>query len=71
MFKDKSVAAKALERNVAQIADGFCIRVDLASKTSSRNKRLVFVGNLPNQVEEFAVGKDFLDCGSVVAVRIV
>ncbi|XP_020929752.1 RNA-binding protein 34 isoform X2 [Sus scrofa] len=71
VFKDESAAAKALERNGAQIADGFRIRVDLASETSSRDKRSVFVGNLPYKVEESAVEKHFLDCGSVVAVRIV
>ncbi|XP_062938748.1 RNA-binding protein 34 [Cynocephalus volans] len=71
VFKDESAATKALKRNGAQIADGFRIRVDLASETSSRDKRSVFVGNLPYKVEESAVEKHFLDCGSVVAVRIV
>ncbi|XP_057593251.1 RNA-binding protein 34 isoform X2 [Hippopotamus amphibius kiboko] len=71
VFKDESSATKALERNGAQIADGFRVRVDLASETSSRDKRSVFVGNLPYKVEESAVEKHFLDCGSVVAVRIV
>ncbi|XP_075851592.1 RNA-binding protein 34 isoform X3 [Microcebus murinus] len=47
VFKDKSAATKALKRNGTQIADGFRIRVDLASETSSRDKRSVFVGNLP------------------------
>ncbi|XP_033056211.1 RNA-binding protein 34 isoform X2 [Trachypithecus francoisi] len=58
-------------KNGAQIADGFRIRVDLASETSSRDKRSVFVGNLPYKVAESAVEKHFLDCGSVMAVRIV
>nr|KAF6395568.1 RNA binding motif protein 34 [Rousettus aegyptiacus] len=71
VFKDESAAARALSRNGAQIADGFRIRVDLASETSSRDKRSVFVGNLPYKVEEPAVEEHFLDCGSVVAVRIV
>ncbi|XP_004432439.1 PREDICTED: RNA-binding protein 34 [Ceratotherium simum simum] len=71
VFKDESAATKALKRNGAQIADGFRIRVDLASETSSRDKRSVFVGNLPYKVEESAVEKHFLDCGSIVAVRIV
>ncbi|XP_021564538.1 RNA-binding protein 34 isoform X2 [Carlito syrichta] len=70
VFKDESAATKALKRNGAEIADGFRIRVDLASETSSRDKRSVFVGNLP-YIEESAVEKHFLDCGSVVAVRIV
>ncbi|XP_075851591.1 RNA-binding protein 34 isoform X2 [Microcebus murinus] len=68
---DKSAATKALKRNGTQIADGFRIRVDLASETSSRDKRSVFVGNLPYKVEESVVEKHFLDCGSIVAVRIV
>ncbi|XP_023502955.1 RNA-binding protein 34 isoform X1 [Equus caballus] len=71
VFKDDSAAAKALKRNGAQIADGFRIRVDLASETSSRDKRSVFVGNLPYKVEESAVEEHFLDCGHIVAVRIV
>lgn len=71
VFKDESSAAKALKRNGAQIADGFRIRVDLASETSSRDKRSVFVGNLPYKVEESTVEEHFLDCGSIVAVRIV
>ncbi|XP_011844751.1 PREDICTED: RNA-binding protein 34 [Mandrillus leucophaeus] len=71
VFKEESAATQALKRNGAQIADGFRIRVDLASETSSRDKRSVFVGNLPYKVAESAVEKHFLDCGSVVAVRIV
>ncbi|KAL0609270.1 RNA-binding protein 34 [Plecturocebus cupreus] len=71
VFKDESAATQALKRNGAQIADGFRIRVDLASETSSRDKRSVFVGNLPYKVEESAIEKHFLDCGSIMAVRIV
>ncbi|XP_017203219.1 RNA-binding protein 34 isoform X3 [Oryctolagus cuniculus] len=71
VFKDQSAATKALERNGTHIADGFRIRVDLASETSSRDKRSVFVGNLPYKVEETAVEEHFLDCGNIVAVRIV
>ncbi|XP_010620265.1 RNA-binding protein 34 isoform X2 [Fukomys damarensis] len=58
-------------KNGAQIADGFRIRVDLASETSSRDKRSVFVGNLPYKVEETTVEEHFLDCGRILAVRIV
>lgn len=36
-----------------------------------RDKRSVFVGNLPYRVEEPALEEHFLDCGSIVAVRIV
>lgn len=71
VFKDETAATKALNRNGAQIADGFRIRVDLASETSSRDKRSVFVGNLPYKIEDSAVEDHFLDCGTVVAVRIV
>lgn len=60
-----------MQRNGAWIADGFHIQVDLASETSSRDKRLVFSGNLPDKVEETAVDEHFLGCGSTVAVRIV
>lgn len=71
VFKDESAAAKALQRNGAQIAEGFRIRVDLASETASRDKRSVFVGNLPYKIEDSALEEHFLDCGSIVAVRIV
>ncbi|GAB1293822.1 RNA-binding protein 34 [Apodemus speciosus] len=71
VFRDQSAAAKALQRNGAQIAEGFRIRVDLASETASRDKRSVFVGNLPYKIEESALEEHFLDCGSIVAVRIV
>ncbi|XP_040320962.1 RNA-binding protein 34 isoform X2 [Herpailurus yagouaroundi] len=71
VFKDESAATKALKRNGAQFAEGFRVRVDLASETSSRDKRSVFVGNLPYKVEESAIEEHFLDCGSIVAVRIV
>nr|XP_003473581.1 RNA-binding protein 34 [Cavia porcellus] len=71
VFKNESAATKALKSNGAEIADGFHIRVDLASKSSSRDKRSVFVGNLPYKVEETAVKEHFLDCGSIVAVRLV
>lgn len=47
MFKDERAATKALNRNGAQVAGGFRTRVDLAAETSSRDKRPVFVGNLP------------------------
>nr|XP_036873004.1 RNA-binding protein 34 isoform X5 [Manis javanica] len=71
VFKDQSAAANALQRNGAQIADGFRVRVDFASETSSRDKRSVFVGNLSYKAEESAVEEHFLDCGTIVAVRIV
>ncbi|XP_006895455.1 PREDICTED: RNA-binding protein 34 [Elephantulus edwardii] len=71
VFKDESAARKALKGNGTQIADGFRIRVDLASETSSRDKRSVFVGNLPYKIDESTVEEHFLDCGGIVAVRII
>ncbi|XP_014302322.1 RNA-binding protein 34 [Myotis lucifugus] len=71
VFKDESAATKALNRNGTEIANGFRIRVDLASETSSRDKRSVFVGNLPYKIEDSVVEDHFLDCGNIVAVRIV
>ncbi|ERE81220.1 RNA-binding protein 34 [Cricetulus griseus] len=71
VFKDERAATKTLQRNGAQIEEGFRIRVDLASETTSRDKRSVFVGNLPYKVEEAALEEHFLDCGSIVAVRIL
>ncbi|XP_005345961.1 RNA-binding protein 34 [Microtus ochrogaster] len=71
VFKEENAAAKALQRNGAEIAEGFRIRVDLASETTSRDKRSVFVGNLPYKIEDAALEKHFLDCGSIVAVRIL
>ncbi|KAM6217453.1 RNA-binding protein 34 [Rhynchocyon petersi] len=71
VFKDESAARKALQRNGAQIAEGVHLRVDLASETSSRDKRSVFVGNLPYKIEDSAVEQHFLDCGGIVAVRVI
>lgn len=45
--KDERAATKALDSNGAQVAGGFRTRVDLAPETSSRDRRLVLVGNLP------------------------
>ncbi|KAM5145102.1 RNA-binding protein 34 isoform 6-T6 [Callospermophilus lateralis] len=58
VFKDEIAATKALKRNGAQIADGFRIRVDLASETSSRDKRSVFVGNLPFRRKKQKLAKE-------------
>ncbi|XP_038617331.1 RNA-binding protein 34 [Tachyglossus aculeatus] len=71
VFKEESAATKALKRNGTQISDGFRIRVDLASETSSRDKRSVFVGNLAYKIEEASVQEHFSDCGQIIAVRIV
>ncbi|KFQ26254.1 RNA-binding protein 34, partial [Mesitornis unicolor] len=47
VFKEEGDAVKALDRNGTEIASGFHIRVDIASKNSSHdNKRSVFLGNL-------------------------
>uniref|UniRef100_A0A8D0HGB4 RNA binding motif protein 34 n=1 Tax=Sphenodon punctatus TaxID=8508 RepID=A0A8D0HGB4_SPHPU len=72
VFKEENAAAQALKRNGTQIASGFHIRVDLASKSSSHdNKRSVFVGNLPYDIEDDAMRDHFYACGNVVGVRIV
>ncbi|TFK08539.1 RNA-binding protein 34 [Platysternon megacephalum] len=72
VFKEEGAATKALKRNGTQIANGFHIRVDLASKaTSHDNKRSIFVGNLSYEIEDDTVREHFSECGNVVAVRIV
>ncbi|NXF37325.1 RBM34 protein, partial [Nyctibius bracteatus] len=72
VFKEECDAIKALNKNGIEIASGFHIRVDIASKNSSHdNKRSVFLGNLPYDISDDAVREHFSDCGSVVAVRVV
>ncbi|KAF1633491.1 RNA-binding protein 34, partial [Eudyptes filholi] len=72
VFKEECDAIKALNENGTEIASGFHIRVDIASKTSSHdNKRSVFLGNLSYDISDDAVREHFSVCGGVVAVRIV
>ncbi|NXG28069.1 RBM34 protein, partial [Dromaius novaehollandiae] len=72
VFKEECDAIKSLKKNGTQIASGFHIRVDLASKNSSHdNKRSIFLGNLSYDISDDAVREHFSDCGDVVAVRIV
>uniref|UniRef100_A0A8C2STV3 RNA-binding protein 34 n=1 Tax=Coturnix japonica TaxID=93934 RepID=A0A8C2STV3_COTJA len=72
VFKEENAAVKALQKNGAEVASGFHIRVDSASKDSSYdNKRSVFLGNLAYDISDSAVREHFADCGAVVAVRIV
>ncbi|NXL08514.1 RBM34 protein, partial [Mesembrinibis cayennensis] len=72
VFKEECDAIKALNENGTEIASGFHIRVDIASKTSSHdNKRSVFLGNLSYDISDDAVRDHFSVCGDVVAVRIV
>ncbi|KAF1615725.1 RNA-binding protein 34, partial [Eudyptes chrysolophus] len=72
VFKEECDAIKALNENGTEIASGFHIRVDIASKTSSHdNKRSVFLGNLSYDIGDDAVREHFSVCGGVVAVRIV
>ncbi|NXA22510.1 RBM34 protein, partial [Ibidorhyncha struthersii] len=60
------------KRNGKEVASGFHIRVDIASKSSSHdNKRSVFLGNLSYDISDDAVREHFSVCGGVVAVRIV
>ncbi|NXW58720.1 RBM34 protein, partial [Eurystomus gularis] len=72
VFKEECDAIKALDKNGTEIASGFHIRVDIASKSSSHdNKRSVFLGNLSYDISDDAVREHFSVCGGVVAVRIV
>ncbi|NXW84736.1 RBM34 protein, partial [Alopecoenas beccarii] len=72
VFKEECDAIKALNENGTEIARGFHIRVDIASKNSSHdNKRSVFLGNLSYDISNDAVREHFAVCGGVVAVRIV
>ncbi|XP_072188361.1 RNA-binding protein 34 [Excalfactoria chinensis] len=72
VFKEENAAVKALQKNGTEVASGFHIRVDSASKNSLYdNKRSVFLGNLPYDISDSAVRDHFADCGTVVAVRIV
>ncbi|KFV42207.1 RNA-binding protein 34, partial [Gavia stellata] len=72
VFKEECDAIKALKENGTEIASGFHIRVDIASKNSSHdNKRSVFLGNLSYDISDDAVREHFSVCGGVVAVRIV
>ncbi|KFP20371.1 RNA-binding protein 34, partial [Egretta garzetta] len=72
VFKEECDAIKALKENGKEIASGFHIRVDIASKMSSHdNKRSVFLGNLSYDISDDAVREHFIVCGGVVAVRIV
>ncbi|XP_032540096.1 RNA-binding protein 34 isoform X1 [Chiroxiphia lanceolata] len=72
VFKEECGAEKALKENGTEIASGFHIRVDTASKTSSHdNKRSVFLGNLPYDILDDAVREHFHVCGDVVGVRVV
>ncbi|NXP44175.1 RBM34 protein, partial [Heliornis fulica] len=72
VFKEECGAIKALNKNGTEIANGFHIRVDIASKASSHdNKRSVFLGNLSYDISDDTVREHFSVCGGVVAVRIV
>ncbi|NWI63724.1 RBM34 protein, partial [Todus mexicanus] len=72
VFKEECDAINALNKNGTEIASGFHIRVDIASKNSSHdNKRSVFLGNLSYDISNDAVREHFSVCGGVVAVRVV
>ncbi|NWR16546.1 RBM34 protein, partial [Emberiza fucata] len=72
VFKEECGAQEALKENGTEIASGFHIRVDTASKTSSHDsKRSVFLGNLSYDIRDDAVREHFQDCGDVVGVRVV
>ncbi|CAN8203809.1 unnamed protein product [Coccothraustes coccothraustes] len=72
VFKEERDAQEALKENGTEIASGFHIRVDIASKTSSHDsKRSVFLGNLSYDIHDDAVREHFHDCGDIVGVRVV
>ncbi|XP_015275312.1 PREDICTED: RNA-binding protein 34 [Gekko japonicus] len=72
VFKEECAAVNALKRNGTEFADGFHIRVDLASESTSHdNKRSIFVGNLPYDIDDDTVRDHFSECGTVKGVRIV
>nr|XP_020642611.1 RNA-binding protein 34 [Pogona vitticeps] len=72
VFKEEYAANNALKRNGTEFVSGFHIRVDLASKSTCHdNKRSIFVGNLPYDIDDDTVRNHFSDCGDVTGVRIV
>uniref|UniRef100_W5NG23 RNA binding motif protein 34 n=1 Tax=Lepisosteus oculatus TaxID=7918 RepID=W5NG23_LEPOC len=72
VFKAEEGAVNALQRNGMEIEKGYYIRVDRASKSASYdNKRSIFVGNLPYDINELPFRELFEECGSIEAVRLV
>uniref|UniRef100_A0A8C4WY54 RNA binding motif protein 34 n=1 Tax=Eptatretus burgeri TaxID=7764 RepID=A0A8C4WY54_EPTBU len=74
VFQEQQSVSAALERNGAEIQDGFHIRVDSAlgeKQVCHDHKRSIFIGNLPYDIEEEAVRQHFEMCGSILGVRIV
>uniref|UniRef100_A0A8C3CK42 RNA binding motif protein 34 n=1 Tax=Cairina moschata TaxID=8855 RepID=A0A8C3CK42_CAIMO len=69
VFKEECDAIKALKKNGTEIASGFHIRVDIASKNSLVRDVCFIV--LPADISDDAVREHFAECGDVVAVRIV
>ncbi|XP_042301939.1 RNA-binding protein 34 [Sceloporus undulatus] len=72
VFKEEYGANNALKCNGTEFTSGFHIRVDLASQSTCHdNKRSIFVGNLPYDIDDDTVRNHFSECGSVTSVRIV
>ncbi|KAM4019994.1 RNA-binding protein 34 [Anomaloglossus baeobatrachus] len=72
VFKEEASATKAIVRNGFEMGSGFHIRVDLASRSPAHdNKKTVFVGNLPYDIEDEALRQHFSDCGTIEGVRII
>ncbi|CAI5770561.1 RNA-binding protein 34 [Podarcis lilfordi] len=72
VFKEECAANNALKCNGTEFTSGFHIRVDLASKSACHdNKRSIFVGNLPYEIDDDTVRDHFSECGNVISVRIV
>ncbi|KAF6206849.1 hypothetical protein GE061_018085 [Apolygus lucorum] len=71
-FVDASSVDKAISANGAQWDETHNIRVDRSTGGKEHDdKKAVFVGNLPFDVEENQIREVFLDCGDIVNVRIV
>ncbi|NXE07721.1 RBM34 protein, partial [Lophotis ruficrista] len=72
VFKEECDAIKALNENGTEVADGFHIRVDIASKSAGYLTEEASVSLcLPADISDDVVRDHFSICGDVVAVRVV
>ncbi|XP_077555449.1 uncharacterized protein LOC144169898 [Haemaphysalis longicornis] len=72
VFKQKEAVKEALTLN-GSVALGNHIRVDVvsSSKPQGSEKKTVFVGNLPHEIQDEELWKFFSECGEVEAVRLI
>lgn len=72
VFKQKEAVKEALALN-GTVALGNHIRVDVvgSSKPQGSEKKTVFVGNLPHEIQDEELWKFFSECGDVEAVRLI